>query len=50
MGAAASNDDALDGGFADTAGFAGAGVDVVVELEEAGYAFGVYVIGDGGAA
>ena len=50
MGAAASNDDALDGGFADTAGFAGAGVDVVVELEKAGYAFGVYVIGDGGAA
>ena len=29
---------------------AGAGVDVVVELEEAGHSFGVYVIGDGGAS
>jgi len=50
VGAAASDDDALDGSFADAAGFAGAGVDVVVKLEEAGYAFGVYVIGDGGTA
>jgi hypothetical protein len=29
---------------------AGAGVDVVVELEEARYSVGVYVVGDGGAS
>ena len=50
VGAAASYDDSLDGGFADAAGFAGAGVDVVVELEEASYSLGVHVVGDGGAA
>ena len=50
VGASATYDDSLDGGLADAAGLAGAGVDVVVELEEAGYAFGVYVIGDGRAA
>ena len=46
VGAAASDDDALDGGGADAAGLAGAGVDVVVELEEAGYSVGVDVVGD----
>jgi hypothetical protein len=50
VGASAAYDYSLDGGLADAAGLAGAGVDVVVELEEAGYAFGVYIIGDGGAA
>jgi hypothetical protein len=50
VGASASDDDALDGGFAGSAGLAGARVDVVVELEESCGAFGVYVVGDGGAA
>ena len=50
MGAAAADYDALDGSAADAAGLAGAGVDVVVELEEAGDAVGVYVVGDRGAA
>ena len=50
MGAAAAYYYALDGSVADTAGLAGARVDVVVELEEAGYAVGVYVVGDRGAA
>jgi hypothetical protein len=50
VGASTAYDYSLDGGFADAAGFSGAGVDVVVELEEAGYAFGVHVVGDGGAA
>ena len=50
VSAATADDDALDGGFAGTAGLAGAGVDAVMELEEAGYAFGVDVVGDGGAA
>ena len=50
VGASAAYDYSLNGGFADTAWLAGAGVDVVVELEEAGYTFGIYVIGDGGAA
>ena len=44
MGAAAAYDDAFDGCGADAAGLAGARVDVMVELEEAGYAVGVYVI------
>ena len=38
------------GGGADAAGLVLAGVDAVLELEEAGYAFGVDVVGDGGAA
>lgn len=46
VGASASDDNALDGCFADAAGLTGTGVDVVVELEEAGYAVGVYVVGD----
>ena len=50
VGASAAYDYSLNGGFADTAWLAGAGVDMVMELEEAGYTFGVYVIGDGGAA
>ncbi len=50
MGAAAADDDAFDGGLADAAGLVGAAVDVVVELEEAGYSVGVNIVGDGGAA
>ena len=50
VGASAAYDYSLNGGFADTAWLAGAGVDMVMELEEAGYTFSVYVIGDGGAA
>lgn len=50
MAAAATDDDSLDGGFAGSAGLAGKGVDTVVELEETGYAFGIDVIGDRGAA
>ena len=50
MGAAATYYDAFDGCVADAARLAGAGVDVVVELEEAGYSVGVYVVGDGRAA
>ncbi len=46
MGAAAPDDDALDGGLAGAAGLAGAGVDAVVELEEAGDTFGVDVVRD----
>jgi hypothetical protein len=49
VGAAASNDDALDWRLADAAGLAGAGVDAVFELEEASDAVGVDVVGDGGA-
>ena len=50
MSAAAAYYDALDWRAAGAAGLAGAGVDVVVELEEAGYSVCVYVVGDGGAA
>jgi hypothetical protein len=50
VAAAATDDDSLDGGFAGSAGLAGTGVDTVVELEETGYAFGIDVIGDRGAA
>jgi len=50
VGAAAAYDDAFDGGLTEAARLACAGVDVVVELEEAGYSVGVYVVGDGGAA
>lgn len=46
VGAASACDDAFDGSVADAAGLTGTGVDVVVELEEAGYAVGVYVVGD----
>jgi len=50
VGASSADDDALDGGFADAAGFTCTAIDVVMELEESGDAFGVYVVGDGGAA
>jgi hypothetical protein len=50
VGAAAADYDSLDGGGADKAGLAGAGVDVVAELEEAGDSVGVDVVGDRGAA
>ena len=50
MSASSPYDDALNGCLADAAGLAGARVDEVVELEEAGYSVGVYVVGDGGAA
>src|SRR6185437_10016478 len=50
VGAASGEGDALDWGSADAAGFAGAHVDIVMELEEAGDAIGVYIVGDGGAA
>jgi hypothetical protein len=46
VGAAAPDDDALDGGLAGSAGLAGAGVDAVVKLEEPGDTFGVNVIRD----
>jgi hypothetical protein len=49
VSAAAAYYYAFDGGIAGAAGFPSAGVDVVVKLEEAGYAVGVYVVGDGGA-
>ena len=49
VGAAAGEDDALDRRGADAAWFAGAGVDVVVELEEAGNSVCVDVIGDRGS-
>ena len=48
MGASAAYDDALDGGLADAAGFTRTAIDVVMELEESGNAFGVHVVGDGG--
>lgn len=50
VGAAASDEEALDGGAAGEAGLAGAEVDAVLELEEAADAIGVDVVGDGGAA
>ena len=50
MRAAAADDDLADGGGAEAAGLAFAGVDAVLELEEASYAFGVDVVRDGGAA
>ena len=50
MGSTAGNHDALNELPAGFAGFGGSHVDVVVELEEALLAVGVYVVGDGGAA
>ncbi len=50
MGAATAYDDLLDQRCADAAGLALAGVDQVLELEEAGDAVRVDVVGDGGAA
>ena len=50
MRAASADNDAFDGSLAGAAGLAGAGVDVVVELEEACDAIGVHVVGDRGAA
>ena len=50
VGAAAGEDDALDGRFADEAGFSEALIDAVLELEEAADAVGVDIIGDRGAA
>ena len=50
VGAAAGEGDAADRGGADEAGLAGAPVDAVLELEEAAGAFGIDVVGDGGAA
>ena len=50
MGAAAGEDNALDGGFADEAGFGGALVDAVFQLKETADTAGVDVVGDGGAA
>jgi len=46
VGAAAGEGDSLDGSFADEAGFAGALVDAVFELEEAADAGGIDVVGD----
>ena len=50
MGAAASEEDAADGGSADQAGLAGAHVDAMLELEEAGHTVGIHVVGDRGTA
>jgi len=50
VGTPPSQNDAADGGSADQAGLAGSQVDAVLELEEAGDAVGVHVVGDGGAA
>ena len=50
VGAAAADHDAFDGRTADAAGLAGARVDVVTELEEAGDSVGIHIIGDRGAA
>jgi len=49
VGASPGEEDAADGGSADEAGLAGAQVDAMLELEEAGNAVGVDVIGDGRA-
>src|SRR5882724_1250703 len=46
MRAASGDDDALDGGLAGVAGFAGAHIDAVLKLEESFFAIGVDVIGD----
>ena len=50
MGSTAGNHDTLNELPARFAGLAVAHVDVMVELEEALLAVGVYVVGDGGAA
>ena len=49
MSTATGENDALDWGVTDSAGLAGAQVDMVMELEEAGDSVGVHVIGDRGA-
>ena len=49
VGAAATDHNAFDECAADAAGLTGAGVNVVVELEEARDAIGIHVIGDRGA-
>jgi hypothetical protein len=46
VAAAAGDDDAFDGSFADEAGFAFATVDAVLELEESFFAVGINVIGN----
>jgi len=50
VGAAASDEEALDGGAAGEAGLAGAEIDPVLELEEAADAVGIDIVGDRGAA
>src|SRR5581483_2452202 len=50
VGASSAEDDALDGGFAGAAGFAGLGVDAVEALKGAGLAVGVAVVAEGAAA
>jgi hypothetical protein len=50
VAAAAGDDDAFDGSFADQAGLGFAAVDAVLELKESFFAVGVDVIGNGGAA
>ncbi|MCU1248710.1 MAG: hypothetical protein JWQ49_1739 [Edaphobacter sp.] len=50
VGAAAADHDSLDGRGTDAAGLAGAGVDVMAELEEAGDSICVHIVGDRGAA
>ena len=50
VGAAAGNDDALDGCFAGETGLTGALIDAVLELEKAAHAFGIDVVGNGGTA
>ena len=42
--------DALNGSFAHQAGFTGAEINAVTELEEAFFAVGINIIRDGGAA
>lgn len=50
VGAAASDEEALDGGAAGEAGLAGAEIDAVLELEEAADAVSIDIVGDRGAA
>lgn len=50
MRSPAANYDSPDWRFAHHAGLAGSHVDAVLELEEAFYTIGVYVVRDGGAS
>jgi len=50
VAAAAGDDYAFDRGFASQTGFGFAAVDAVLELEEARFAVGVDVVGNGGTA
>src|SRR6185312_4291668 len=50
MAAAAGNRNAADGGSAARTRKAGSLVDAMLRLEESGFAGGIYVVGDGGAA